>query len=300
MTADQEALYNMFRDTNKVGTDNPAILVAVPKMGTVFTELGNRINNISGLISLQAQVLTGMAIDKEQLKEVMATLQYNYAGPGRAWADENGSDANYNALNISKSKVLRTRDDQAGPVAQNVFNLLNTNSAALVAYGLSAAQLLELQNAINDYVASVPLPISGINQRQTYTQNIEIAINDTSKLLNRRLDNLVRGQVNIYGDFHSTYFNSREIIDPPTKPTTFNIRVERSDDSTPILQAKAEAVGTIKVAFTDGNGQCALKQFKKGVYTILVTKPGFHPIQQIVEIGLGQVKNLTFRLVPLP
>lgn len=229
MTAEQEAIFNMFRDTHQVRLDNDTYVLTIPALDTAFDDLLTRINNLSGLSSLQSLVNTGIAVSKEKLKDKMATLEYNYAGPGRAWAAGNNDDTNYNALNIVPSKVTRTRDDQAGPLCRNIHTILNANAAALVPFGLTAAMLNELDTVINDYTAIVPLPANAINVRQTYTSNIETSIKDTQSFLERQIDNIVRGQINLNHDFYSTYFNAREIIDPPTHPTTFKVSVFEDD-----------------------------------------------------------------------
>ena len=296
MTADQEAIFNMFRSANQVGLDNAPILATVPELLNGFGKLNHNITTITGLASLQASVLSGIAVDKTQLKEKMARLTYNYAGPGRAWAASLSDNATYDALNLSESKIRHMADDIAGPACQNIYTILNTNAVVLVPFGLSPAMLLELNTTITDYIAIVPLPNNAINLRQTYGTNIENLLKSTTDFLNRQLDNIVRGQINANPDFVSTYFNSREINDPPVHSTTFKVNVFELVGGAPILEARVEAVGTGKITFTDVNGYGELKQFPKDTYTILVSKDGFTPEQQIVPIGLGETKELTFKL----
>lgn len=296
MTSIQEAIYNMIRSANQIGLDNAAYVLTIPQMNGAFTGLQTRINNLAGLISLQAAVISGISVDKNDLKETMARLTFNYAGPGRAWAAQNNDDTTYNALNVSEAKLKAAADDVAGPVCTGIYNILNTNAALLVPFGLLPAMLGELNNAILDYIAIVPLPHNAVNQRKTYTTNIDSQIKDASDFLDRQLDNIVRGQINANPDFVSDYFNAREIIDPPVHSTTFKITVVNAAGSVPLLNAKAEMVGTTKIAFTDLNGLCELKQFKGDTYTVLVTLPGFVPSQQIVEIKTGETIELTFTL----
>jgi len=296
MTSEQEAIFNMQRATNQIGLDNNAYILTVPAMDTAFTNLKARVLSITGLISLQTSVLSGIAVDKRNMKETMAHLTYNYAGPGRAWAAQNNDDTTYQALNVSEGKIKREEDDVAGPVCQAIYNILNANIAALTPFGLLPAMLGELNTAITDYMAIVPLPNNAINLRQTYTTNIDTQVTETSEFLERQLDNIVRGQINANPDFVSNYFNARVINDPPVHSTTFKITVLNAAGNVPMLNARAEAIGTSQIAFTDANGFCELKKFPKGTYTILVTATGFVPQQQIVPIGLGETVELTFTL----
>ena len=306
MKAREESIFNMFRATHQVRVDNDIFVLTIPMLDSTFVELKNRIANITGLVSLQAAVINGIAIDKEDLKEKMARLTYNYAGPGRAWAASNDDDTTYQSLNLVPSKIKKLADDVAGPACQNLYNTLNANALTLVPFGLTAAMLLELNTVITDYIAIVPLPTNAINIRQTYTDNISDKIKDTSLFLERQLDNIVRGQINTNADFVSTYFNGREIIDPPTNSTTFKIEVYESGSSGAtrghaVINARIEVVGVIdKVTYTDNDGKAELKQFKKDTYTLLVTADGYQPSQQIVQIGLGETKELTFLLTKLP
>lgn len=301
----------MFASVNKVGTDNAAFINTIPKLQAGFNTNSAVMATLSGLASLQAQVISGITIDKKDLKEAMANLAFNYSGPGRAWAEENGNDEIFKKLNISKSKILKAEDGLAGPIVQNMYDILNTNAATLIPFGLTAAMLGQILASINDYTAQVPLTTAAVNNRQTYTTNIEKLIKKHLKFLERQLDSLVAPHFNTQPDFVSTYTNSREIIDPPTQSTTFKILVLEQSPSllaapapvptpVPIVNAKAQAVGAAKFAFTDETGNCELKGFPKGIYSILVTSPNHTPVQQDnISIGLGQTKSLTFTLLPL-
>jgi len=300
MNARQEATFNMFRDVELTGTNNQTFVNTIPVLKTDFLTLKANNNNISGLASLQAQVISGITVDKKILKNHMAELCYNYSGAGRAWASSNNDTTTYNALNIVISKIKQTPDDLAGPVCQNVYNILFANAAALVPFGLIAAMLGELLAAINDYVASVPLPDNAVNSRQTYTTNLDTAFTANSKFLETQLDNLVRVQTSVNHDFVTTYFNSRNIIDPPTHPTTFKIHAQ-DEAGNPLLHIKAEVVGTAKFNFTDAAGDTEVKGFRKGIYSILLSDPRFQPSQQDnIAMGLGETKSFTFTLHPIP
>ncbi|MBI4931996.1 MAG: carboxypeptidase regulatory-like domain-containing protein [Bacteroidetes bacterium] len=303
MNSQQEARFNMFGTVAKVGTDNSTFIATIPELQNGFNTNQTVIATLSGLASLQAQVINGIAIDKKDLKKVMATFAFNYSGPGRAWAAKLGNDEIFQALNISISKIRETLDGLAAPIAQNMYNISNANAATLIPFGLTAAMLGELLASINDYTAIVPLTGGAINNRQTYTQNIDDVIKKHLLFLERQLDSLVVAQSNANPDFVSTYKNSREIIDPPKHSTTFKILVleqtatPRTTQPAPIEGAKVQAVNTAKVAFTDASGNTELKEFRKGIYSILVTSPNHTPVQQDnISIGLGQTKTLTFSL----
>ena len=303
MNSRQESHFNMFTSVNKVGTDNATFVATIPELQNDFAANSAVIATLSGLASLQAQVINGIAIDKKDLKKVMATFAFNYSGPGRAWAAKLGNDEIFQALNISFSKIMKAEDGLAGPIVQNMYNILNANAATLLPYGLTPAMLGQLLSSINDYTAIVPLTGGAVNNRQTYTTNIDNLIKRHLLFLERQLDSLVVAQFNANPDFVSTYKNSREIIDPPKRSTTFKILVleqsatPKATQPTPIAGAKVQAVGTAKFAFTDETGNCELKEFRKGIYSILVTSPNHTPVQQDnISIGLGKTKSLTFTL----
>jgi hypothetical protein len=232
----------------------------------------------------------------------MAVLTYNYSGAGRAWAAGNEDETTYKALNLVQSKIKKMPDEVAGPACLNIYNILNANSVALLPFGLSAAMLSELNTAISDYIAIVPLPANAINIRQTYTDNIIKSVRQGSSFLKRQIDNIVRSQININSDFVKSYFNSREIIDPPTNSTTFKITVWQDDgtgnrSAHAIAGARFEVIGIAdKVTHTDSEGKASLSKFKKDNYTLLVTADGYTPVQKIISIGLGETKEIEFIL----
>jgi hypothetical protein len=298
----EEANFNMFRAVYAIRSDYSALISSIPALASGFNNLQARISSISGLISLQAAVISGIAVDKETLKAKMASLTYNYSGTARAWAADNEDDTSYEALNLVQSMIKKLPDEVAGPACMNIYNILNANSAALLPFGLTAAMLSELNTSISDYTAIVPLPANAINIRQTYTENIIKSVRQSASFLKRQLDNIVRAQINTNSDFVKTYFNSREIIDPPTNSTTFKITVWEDDGTgkpgaKTIAGARFEVIGIAdKVTHTDSEGKAALSKFRKDTYTLLVTADGYSPVQKLISIGLGETKDLTFTL----
>jgi hypothetical protein len=299
----EEANFNMFRAVYALRSDYSTLISSIPALASGFNDLQARISNISGLVSLQAAVISGIAIDKENLKAKMAILTYNYSGAARAWAAGNKDDTTYEALNLVQSVIKKKPDEVAGPACLNIYNIMNANAAALLPFGLTAAMLSELNTTISDYIAIVPLPANAINIRQTYTDNIIKSVRQGADFLKRQLDNIVRAQINANPGFVKTYFNSREIIDPPTNSTTFKITVWEDDGTgkpgaQAVSGARCEVIGIAdKVTHTDSEGKAALSKFKKGNYTLLVTADGYAPVQRLISIGLGETKEVAFILI---
>ncbi|MEO8066942.1 MAG: hypothetical protein ABI599_04535 [Flavobacteriales bacterium] len=89
----------------------------------------------------------------------------------------------------------------------------NAVAAALVPYGIAAADLTAAQALIDAYVTVVSAPRTAITIRKGATAAIEELVGANMDILNDRMDKLMPEFKPSAPDFHQEYFDARIIVD---------------------------------------------------------------------------------------
>lgn len=217
MNAQQEARMGMFYGTNNVLTDNNALWVGTPAMVSLVTEFRANIEAIENALEVQVKDITGHAKAKNVAVEAMIAKTLRVSGVAMAYAEATGNPGLAEEMNVVASELRGYRDAIVAQRCQGLHATATANLAALAGYGIVAADLTDLQAAIDAYLVLVAMPRTKIVVRSVKTNDLGVLIRDTGKLLDRRLDMLMRGFTVSQPDFYSQYTKARMIIDPASQ-----------------------------------------------------------------------------------
>ena len=217
MTAIQESKLNMFRTVETHIGDNAAIIADSPAFQTAFNKIKANNAAIQSAAQQRSASLTGIAADKSNLKQTLAKLAATIAGAVFAYAAAEKNQTLKQEMNISVSKLQRARDEELAPRCQMIHDRAETNLAALTDYGINAAQLKNLQTAINNYSAETMKPRQAVSTRKTTRANLAALFRENDDILKNQLDKLIELYRADHPDFVNTYFQTRIIVDPPTR-----------------------------------------------------------------------------------
>lgn len=209
----QESQVGMFYTTDGVLTDNNTLWTGSPAMVALVTEFRLNIGSIENATEQQVKDITGHAKAKAAALTAMVNKTLHVGGAGMAYAEATGNRALAEEMNVVPSELRGYRDAIVAQRCQGVHTAANANAAALVGYGVAAADLTDLQATIDAYLALVASPRTKIAQRSAKTAELGALIRDTSKLLDRRMDMLMRGFMVSQPDFFSQYTKARQIVD---------------------------------------------------------------------------------------
>lgn len=153
---------------------------------------------------------------------------------------------------------------------ENIYGAANTNSAALVSYGITAPMLTAFQ-AVMMITAQQYQNHDTKSVKATFTKNIGIAIKDIDLLLKDQIDKLVVTFKPTKPDFLNSYKTARIIIDPDTTTTQLKGKVIDHITKLPIKGAKIEFMTPpITLVFTNLLGNYAQKPLAAGTYKVSV------------------------------
>lgn len=209
----QENKMSMAYAVAQVLDENAAIWNGVPAMVNAHSEFKANISATEMAVSKQVADITGHAMDKAAAEDSMIAKTLSVAGGVMAMATVNGDNGLAEAMNLSPSELRRYRDSVVAQRCMGVHDAATTNAAALVDYGVAAADITDLKTRIDKYVSLIAQPRTKITARKGATAEIGALIRDTMKLLNNRMDRLMQQFAFSNKEFHKHYFDARIIID---------------------------------------------------------------------------------------
>lgn len=295
MNAIQEAKLTMYRAVEQHCDDNTSIIGSVVAFKTAVGAFKTKIASIIGTEQLTDVPLKGIAEDKTVSKQSLCQLAADVASLIYAYAAATGNNTLREEANFPITKLLRTRDDQLAPRCQNIHDIGDTNLAAVKDYGLSAAILTSLQDAITAYAAQTPKPRTALSQRKTYNANIAALFVEADAILKSQMDKTIVSFKAANPDFVSEYLSNRIIIDPATTTTKLTGTVTNKTTAAPIKNATVTATdastpptGLSLSTKTTATGKYTLKPLPPANYNITIKATGYLDLEEpAVNAKLG-------------
>lgn len=216
LTSRQEAKLNMYDVVIVKCDENTFAVNTIAALGAAVTEFKSIVAQIHAAAPESAAVITGFAADKTNQKESVSRTAAVIAGQIFAYAAKTKNVVLKQAVDFSESDLNRIKDGEFAARIQTIHDLGVEHKTALADYGITDANLADLQAAISDYAASVPKPRAAIADRSTVKSNIKQMFKDADEILVEQMDNLVETLTPTAPDFVHTYKSARVIIDPKT------------------------------------------------------------------------------------
>lgn len=219
MDSKQEAKFNMYQVVIMRCDDN----IAIVDLNTAFKNAFTDFKAISAQIGAKAQtagsVITGIAANKSISKNALCSNAARIAGLIYAFASKTGNIELKQAVNFSKTDLMRLKDGEHAPVCQNIHDAGVANKPALADYGVTNAKLAELQTAIDGYTGEVSRPRAAIVDRKVTKAQIKELFKQADAILVEQMDNLIEDFAESNAEFVAQYKAARIIVDPQTTST---------------------------------------------------------------------------------
>ena len=298
MTSRNEAKLNMYRTIKQLCDDNATTVALNAAFLAAFNIYKAKLSTLITTVTSESLVIKGIAIDKAVFKKNLCQSTADIAAIIFAYASFINNNTLKQSINFSYSELFRIKDDLLAPTCQNIFNAANTNSAALVSYGITAPMLTAFQASITDYSIAVPKPRTAKSVRATYTKNIGIAMKDIDLILKEQMDKLVVAFKPNKPDFLNSYKTARIIIDPNSTTTQLKGKVIDNLTKLALKGAKIEIMTAPSTnVFTNLLGNYVQKPLIAGTYKIIITLLGYETITiDNLNIKLGQITKQNFAL----
>lgn len=280
--------------------ESDGITAPLPAFAITLTAFNAKANAIDTTAQLEAQVITGITINKGDLKKALCTSAEGLAAAVYAYATAEEDPVLQQKANYSLSDFLRLKDDELSIIVQNLHDAAADVVASLLAYGVTAATLEALQDLIDEYSSTVSAPRNAAALRKTYVAQLKTLFNEADEILKTQLDKLALQFKASQPEFYSTYKNNRRIINAPTSATQAKGVITDSISGMPIFDTIITVDDQEYNTSSNLEGGYSLKISIPGIYTINFAKEGYQAWQAInVEILLGQATTIDVQLTPV-
>lgn len=300
MTSVQEAKLNMFNAVIAYCDESTAITASLPAFATDLAAFKSSVENIDETAQLEAQVISGIAINKADLKDGLCNSAETLAAALFAYATAEDNVILQQKANYSMSDFQRLKDDELVIITQNLHDVAVPIVASLENYGVTVGTLADFEDLIEDYNDSVSAPRNAAALRKTYVAQLKTLFKVSDDFLKDRLDKLAIHFKQSQPEFYFTYKNNRRIINAPTSATQAKGIITDSASGLPIFEVNVTVEDQEYSAVSDLEGNYSLKIPVPGIYTLVFSKEGYQTVQSPnVEILLGQATTIDVQMTQL-
>ncbi|MEQ1796898.1 MAG: hypothetical protein ABL872_03035 [Lacibacter sp.] len=224
MNAKNEAKLSMYNAVLTHIEDNTVITATVPAFATQATALRTIYENIVTAAQNEAQAITGITMDKTQLRKSLCEQAATVAAAVFSFAAASNNNQLKEEVNYPISELTRLRDEMLVPICNNILSAATINIASLTTYGVTGATTGDLEDAIEDYAEMIALPRNAVTQRSAYTATIRNLFKDGDAILKLQMDKLALQFKTANLQFYNTYKNNRIILDAATSNTQAQVQ----------------------------------------------------------------------------
>lgn len=219
------SMYNAVKRVLNMFTSRWSGLAGFAKVVSAYT---NTLTALETNASLQKKNISGITIDKRDLKETLSDYAHMVAGAVHAYAQSIGNDELRKIVAFVRSDFTRMRDEVIDKEARNIHSAATEQLANLEGYGITQAVVDTLKELIDKYHEKTPQTRTALSARNTYTKAIDTLSDETDLILEGQLDKMMlqfkstdegatprpaEPAAESPADFYELYVQAREIID---------------------------------------------------------------------------------------
>jgi len=173
MDKTKEARLSMYDAVIAYCNNNPAPVASIPAFQSAFTDFQTAVSGIHTTAHLQADVITGIAADKKQMRIGLCQQAVGLCDVIFALASATGNNELKGKADFSLSDLKRLKGESLVSVCTNIFEAANANLAGLATYGITPGNITDFQNATSAYAAKITSPRNAVSQRASYAKNAQ-------------------------------------------------------------------------------------------------------------------------------
>ncbi len=212
-----EDRFTMFYAVNAACDNHTAVWTPHVPFASAVTAFKAKITELEAEVETQGLELDGYAMDKGARKEAMVQLGLAVANKVFAYAEDNGLTVLREKMDVSYSDLIAPRDAVVAQKCQGIHDEANAVLAALMPYGIVAADLTALQTAIDKYEAVISAPRTAVTVRKGATEQIEVLVKEGTTILTNRMDKLMSEFKLSDPGWYQEYFDARIVVNTGAK-----------------------------------------------------------------------------------
>jgi hypothetical protein len=201
----------MYLATNKVLEDHRALYAGIDEMVNIQVRLNDYLTLIGNYRQVQESNQTGITNNKALLKTQLTTKTLRVIAALAAHATSVKDMVLLGRISYSPS-ALRKPDPLLVDVAKLILNEARNLGGMLDKYFVTAADIDELENLIQQFRNAIPQRRVATNLSKVSTFNIAAVFTETDKMLRNDADVLMKPFLFTHPDFYYAYKNARMVI----------------------------------------------------------------------------------------
>lgn len=180
---------------------------------TAHTLLKTKLTAIDAMVTEQERVRTGITVAKNALRVSLEQAILLVANPTAVFAEISGDAVLLSETDLTPTDLDKESDQTLDDVAARVKNAAESVIASLADYGVLAADITALEDAIEAFEGAKTGPDVARAERKALTEQLEPLVDSAGDVLTRQLDKLMARYQLTDAVFHSGYKAARVIID---------------------------------------------------------------------------------------
>ncbi len=212
MDREQQNRVDMFNATHDYMMENQAVWANSSAMQETVADLEANIDVIHRISAKQSGNTSGVTADKEQARTAYEDLIFDLADQVGAYAAQKEKLDLEAQVDITRNGLDKLTNDDLINIGDTVAGLVTTNLTALAPFLVTQADLDELAILKTRFAGVKSAPRLAIVGRATQTESLPEALNNTSRLLHRRLDRQMSRFRRTHPEFFAGYEKARIII----------------------------------------------------------------------------------------
>lgn len=301
MNAKNESKLKMLLALRILLRTNEALTVNLPNFSKFLNDLDLAIGNIQSLSGDLAVDSTGIAGGKKQQREELQTAIEDAANRIQAYARFVNNPALLVETRFSGNKLNRASDLELIDIGKVLARDISANINDVAPYGLTAETIKTLDDLIAGYEAAIPQTRQTQVDRKGMTQQLNQAFENAYDAVDN-IDMLMEILKFSEPAFYASYKATRKVIATGNGSLAVQGTVTDATTQQPLTGAQLtfrlhgeEEIALIKQ--TADKGGFKIKSLNEGIYTVDVSKTGYHSQNLSLTVDAAQLAELEVKLV---
>ena len=213
MNKNQTKHYEMLDRVVTALDENTSIWSVVPIISKVKDDLEDILHQLDVLHGTTNDNSTVSTKKKENIKKYLQQKVPALAGKFYVYGDMNEDEEIKSISNFTSSSIGRIREQDLYPKMKSLIDLIRKHIAELADYGITLAELDEIENKVSDYKDLIGGARKIRNNVFVHINEIGQLIDEGNAIVRNRLDKLMQMFKETNPAFYDLYKRSRTIID---------------------------------------------------------------------------------------
>jgi hypothetical protein len=213
MTDRQNAKLNMYQKVLNVSGEHKKKYAGIPAFVNTVNELEAMVSTIQSVIQQQTGTTSkGVTKDKSYVFDRLVEYSLKIANSFYVYAFDTKNNSLLEKVNVNKSMFYRNHDQTALALAKIIIDEAKVHSVDLNNYGITTADIAELDSVITQFDGIINTPSGVIVKRKSHTSNLRELFVTADSIIYDKLDKLITLFKTSSPEFFTLYGNARNIV----------------------------------------------------------------------------------------